>query len=78
MLSAIVLSNTQNAGPLPPSFTVAKAGRNHLNVEITHLLPTGIGERYCQTISNLGHAALLHRGELSLFNKSAEVTQRAL
>ncbi len=43
---------------------VAKAGRNHLNEDITPLLPTGIGERYSQTISTLGLAArrceLLH------------------
>ncbi len=44
----------------PPPLRVAKAGRNHLNEEITPLLPTGIGERYSQTISNLGHVALLH------------------
>ncbi len=36
-----------------------KAGRNHLHEEITPLLPTGIGERLSQTISNLVHAALL-------------------
>ncbi len=39
----------QGAGPLPPSSTVAKASRNHLNEDITTLLPAGIGERYCQT-----------------------------
>jgi hypothetical protein len=38
--------------PTPPPLRVAKAGRNHLNEEITPLLPTGIGERYSQTISN--------------------------
>jgi hypothetical protein len=32
---------------------VVKAGKNHLNDEITPLLPTGIGEPYSQTISNL-------------------------
>jgi hypothetical protein len=37
-----------------------------LNEEIAPLLPTGIGERYSQTISNLGHAALLRRCELPL------------
>jgi hypothetical protein len=42
--------------PLP--LHVATAGKNHLNKEITPLLHTGIGEQYCQTISNLGHAAL--------------------
>ncbi len=71
-------SNTQGAGPLPPSSTVAKAGRNYLNEEITPLLPTGIGERHSQTISNLGPAALLHRCELLLLNESAEVTREAL
>jgi hypothetical protein len=39
----------QGADPLPPLLRVAKAGRNHLNKEITPLLPTGIGERYSQT-----------------------------
>jgi hypothetical protein len=34
---------------------VRRAGRNHLNEEIPPLLPTGMGERYSQTISNLGH-----------------------
>ncbi len=47
------------SSPLP--LCVAKADRNHLNKEITPLLPTGKGERYGQTISNLGHAALLRR-----------------
>ncbi len=54
---------------LPPSFTrIATACKNHLNEEIIPLplLPTGIGERYCQTISDLGHAALLRRCELFL------------
>jgi hypothetical protein len=58
MHSAVVLSNIQGAGPLPSVSTVAKTGRNHLNEEITPLLPTGTGERYSQTILNLGHAAL--------------------
>ncbi len=49
-----------------PSSTREKAGRNHLNEEITPLLPTGIGERFSQTITNLGHAALLLRCELPL------------
>jgi hypothetical protein len=63
--------------PIPPSSTLGKAGRNHLNEEITPLLPTGIGERYSQTISNLGHAALLRRCELP-HNESAELTRWAL
>jgi hypothetical protein len=48
----------------PPPSTRGKAGRNHMNEEFTPLLPTGIGERFSQTISNLGHAALLRRFEL--------------
>ncbi len=52
---------------LPPS-----SGKNHLNEEITPLLPTGIGERFSQTISNLGHAALLRR--CPHINESAELT----
>jgi hypothetical protein len=52
--------------PLPLPLIVAKAGRSHLNEEITLLLPTGIDERYSQTISNLGLAALLRRCELPL------------
>ncbi len=52
----------QSLGADPQTFLcVAKAGKIHLNEEITPLLPTGIGERYSQTISNLGHAALLRR-----------------
>jgi hypothetical protein len=50
--------------PFPLPLRVAKAGRKHLNEEITLLLPTGIRERYSQTISNLGYAALLRRCEL--------------
>jgi hypothetical protein len=49
--------------PFPLPIRVAKAGRNHLKEEITPFLPTGIVERCCHTISNLGHAALL-RGSL--------------
>ncbi len=53
--------------PPPPLLQhVAAAGKNNLNEEITPLLPTGIGERYCQTISNLGHAELLRRCEIPL------------
>jgi hypothetical protein len=40
----------QGADPHPPPLRVGKAGRNHLNEEITPLLPTGIGERYSQTM----------------------------
>ena len=38
-----------------------RPGRNHLNEEITSLLLAGIGERYRQTISNFGHAALVRK-----------------
>jgi hypothetical protein len=48
--------------PLPRG----KAGRCHLLEKIIPLLPTGIGERFSQTISNLGHAALLSRCKLPL------------
>ncbi len=56
----------QGADPDPPSSTRGKAGRNHLNGEITPLLPTGKAERYSQTVSNLsnlGHAAAPHISE---------------
>ncbi len=55
--------------PSPLPLRVAKAGGNNLNEEITTLLPTGIGERCSQTISNLnlGHAALLRPCELPLY-----------
>jgi hypothetical protein len=59
----------QGADPSPPPLHVATAGENRLNEEIIPLLPTGIGERYCQAISNLGHAALLRRCELPLKTK---------
>jgi hypothetical protein len=36
--------------PSPLPLRVAKAGKNHLNEEITPILPTGIGERFSQTI----------------------------
>jgi hypothetical protein len=50
----------------PPPSTPGKAGRNPLNEKTTPLLPAGISERFSQTISNLGHAALLRRCELPL------------
>ncbi len=53
--------------PLP--LRVAKTGKNNLNEEDTPLLPTGIGERFSQPVSNLGNAALLRRCE------SAELTR---
>jgi hypothetical protein len=52
--------------PNPTSSMCSEGRRNHLNEVITPLLPTGIGERYSQTISNLEHAVLLHRCELPL------------
>jgi hypothetical protein len=59
-------SASQDADPRPLSFSVAKAGKYHLNEEITPVLTTGVGERYSQTISNLGRAALLRRCKLPL------------
>jgi hypothetical protein len=58
----------QGADPYPTSSTRGKAGRNHLNEEITSLILTGKGEGYSQIqdISNLGHAALSRRCELPL------------
>jgi hypothetical protein len=54
----------QGADPPPPPLPllVATADKNNLNEEITPLR-SGIGERYCHTISNLGHAELLRRCE---------------
>jgi hypothetical protein len=65
MRSSGARGKPQGADP-PPPLCVAKAGKNHLTEENTPLLPTGIGERFSQTISNLGHAALLRRCELPL------------
>jgi hypothetical protein len=61
-------SQVEHRVPTPPPLPlrVAKAGRNNFNEEITPILPTGIGDRYSQTISNLGHAAQLRRWELPL------------
>jgi hypothetical protein len=58
--------HAQRSDPLPP----------HVNEEITPLLLAGIGERYSQTISNLGHVALLRRCEFP--NECAELSQGAL
>jgi hypothetical protein len=44
----------QGADLRPAPSTRGQAGRNHLKDEIAPLLPTGIGERFSQTISNLG------------------------
>jgi hypothetical protein len=70
-LSGFIINGTdpQGAESLPPPLRVAKTGKNHMNDEITPLLPTGIGEQYSQTMSNLGHAALLRRCELPLQTK---------
>jgi hypothetical protein len=54
-----IFSKSYTTDPLPLPLSTAKAGRNHLNESKAPLLLTGIGERYSQTISNLGHAALL-------------------
>jgi hypothetical protein len=43
-----------------------KSYEEKLKEEITSLLPTGIGERFSQNISNLEQAALLRRCELPL------------
>jgi hypothetical protein len=51
------------------------APHTHSDVEITPLLPIGIGERCSQTISNLGHAALLRRCKLPPINESPELNQ---
>jgi hypothetical protein len=52
--------------PPPTPLHVATAGKN-LNEEITPLLPSGLSKRFfCQTISILGHAALLRLCELPL------------
>ncbi len=59
--------------PPPPSSMREKASRNHLNEEITSLLPTRIGEQYSQTISNLGHAWISPRRKCG-----TTVIQRAL
>ncbi len=61
---------SQGADPPPHPLRVAKAGRKHLNEEFTLRLPTGIGERCSQTISNLGHGALLRQCELPLFKRN--------
>jgi hypothetical protein len=62
----VLLTGRRLPPPPPPPLRVAKTGENNLNEEITPLLPTGIGERFSQTISNLGHAALLCHCELPL------------
>ncbi len=81
-------SSPQNSGsttgcrpsPPPPPLQVGMSGKIKLNEGITPLLPTGIGERYCKTISNLGHAcsALAPMWTPPYMNESAELTQGAL
>ncbi len=71
ILSSIVTlhaAGTQGAEPRPLPLRVAKAGRKikTRSVVCSPLLPTWIGERYSQTISYLGHAALLRQCELPL------------
>jgi hypothetical protein len=70
LLCGICVASTGRRLPPPPPLHVAKTGKNHLNEEISPLLPTGIGEKFSQTISNLGHAALLRRCELPPINES--------
>ena len=57
--------------PTPSPYLYARGSRyKFFDEEITPLLPhSGIGERFSQTISNLGHAALLRRCELPLETK---------
>jgi hypothetical protein len=61
----------QGADSLPLPLHVTKTSKNNVNEEITPLLPTGTGERFSQTISNLGHVK-------SPYNESAELTRGAL
>jgi hypothetical protein len=66
LLKKMFISVPQGADPPPLPQKRRKAVRNHMNWEIIPLLPTGIGERLSQTISNFEHAALLRRCELPL------------
>ncbi len=56
--------------PSPIPLRVVKTGRNHLNEEITPLLPTGIGDRFKPNLINLGHAAPLRRCERKCWTNS--------
>ena len=58
-MSTARLFGQRGADPSPLPLRVATAGKKHLNEESTPLLLTGIGQRCSQTISNLGHEALL-------------------
>ncbi len=62
--------------PSPLPLRVAKAGINNLNEKITPLLPTGIGERFSQTISNFMQRSCADMNPP--INDSAELTQGAL
>ncbi len=55
----VIFLDHRMPAPAPLPLPVVKAGRNNLNKEITE-----IGERYSQTISNLGYAAFLRLCEL--------------
>ncbi len=57
-VTACYQTGPQDADRLPTSSKRGKAGRNHLNEEITPLLPTAIGELFWPNRNNLGHAAL--------------------
>jgi hypothetical protein len=52
--------------PPPPSGTKSGSSSYPFNEQNIPLLPTGVGERYSQTKSNLCQAALLRRCELPL------------
>jgi hypothetical protein len=58
--------STHRVLPPSPLQSAAKAGRNHFERVKYPLLPTGIGERYSQTISYLWQTAVLRRCELPL------------
>ncbi len=59
----------QGADSLPPPLSAAKAGKKSFERIKTTLLPTGIGERYSLSISNLCQAEFLCRCELPLKTK---------
>jgi hypothetical protein len=63
-------SGSKGADPFPP-IIYAKEGRQNSfePKKLPPFLPTGIGERYSQTILNLGHAALLRRSKIPLYAK---------
>jgi hypothetical protein len=48
-LTCVKTTKPQGADPHPPFLNAREAGRNHLNEEITPLLPTGMVERDSQT-----------------------------